>query len=139
MITQSKSTAAKGMLASLALGAMLCGSADAAPLEFKTLILLNNWERYSVDTGVPAVALDSSNVVHLKGAMFQATGSNAFPFLIPPKFRPNRIVFVSVDLINGRSGRLGIQPNGTVFVQAAGTFSDAQNFTSLEGVTYSKN
>jgi hypothetical protein len=42
-----------------------------------------------------------------------------------------------VDLCNATNGRLFIQPSGVATVQAEnGTFSNAQCFTSLDGVSF---
>jgi hypothetical protein len=46
-------------------------------------------------------------------------------------------VYVPVDLCGATKGRLDIQPNGNVTVQAeGGTFSNAQCFTSLDGAWF---
>ncbi len=71
--------------------------------------------------------------------MKQTSGSVALAFTLAPKFRPSRDVYIHVNTLFGRPGRVNIHKNGDVFVQAAGTFDDAQGFTSLEGVSYSKN
>jgi hypothetical protein len=117
---------------------LLFGSALAAPLPYQNLTLLNGWEQYSPQTGIPKVTIDQHNVVHLKGAISQGSGSAAGVFVLPLKYRPNRIVYVPVTLLNGAFGRLIIETTGTVSVQAASAQSDAQQFTSLEGVTFSK-
>jgi hypothetical protein len=42
-----------------------------------------------------------------------------------------------VDLCNATNGRLSIQHNGVVTVEAqGGTFSNAQCFTSLDGASF---
>jgi hypothetical protein len=109
---------------------------SAAPLQYTGLALINNWHPYSAATRAPAGALDASNTVHLKGAIHQSSGNDGHPFVLPLALRPNKIVYVPIDLINGNGGRLVIQPNGVVSEQAAGVFANAQFFTSLEGVTY---
>jgi hypothetical protein len=45
-------------------------------------------------------------------------------------------VFVPIDLCGGTKGRLFIQPTGEVVVAAQTAFTDAQCFTSLEGVSF---
>ena len=73
--------------------------------------------------------------MHLKGAI--AGGTSSVAFTLPTVFRPGQAVYVPVDLCNGTNGRLFIQTNGVVSVQPeGGTFSDAQCFTSLDGVNY---
>jgi hypothetical protein len=116
----------------------IAGAATAEPLDYTRLNLLNGWARYSLDTRLPSVALDSNNVVHLRGAISQASGDSAIVFVLPTMYRPQSTVYVAVGLINAKPGRLIIHNDGTVFVQSAGSYSDAQGFTSLEGVTYPK-
>jgi hypothetical protein len=43
---------------------------------------------------------------------------------------------VPADLCNAANGRLDIQSNGTVTVQAENSFSAAQCFTSLDGISF---
>ena len=57
--------------------------------------------------------------MQLKGAI-ATTGTNAVPFVLPKPFRPETNVYVAVNLCDGTNGRLWIQPNGTVTVQAGG-------------------
>jgi hypothetical protein len=45
---------------------------------------------------------------------------------------------VKVDLCNAHNGRLYIHTDGVVTVQAETAFSDAQCFTSLEGVFFAQ-
>ncbi len=139
MITKSENGAAPAALIGFAVAVAFCGSAAAAPLTFQVLPLKSTWQSYSPSTATPSAALDSNNVVHLKGAMTQVAGQNdAAVMTLQVKFRPGRAVYIPVDMFNGKAGRLDIYPDGTVFVEAADMFSDAQSFTSLEGVTYSK-
>jgi hypothetical protein len=102
---------------------------------FTPLTLLNGWANYSSTTASPA-ARTISGVVHLQGAI-ATTGTNPVPFVLPSAFRPAATVYVPVDLCDATNGRLQIEPNGTVTVEA-GNFNNAQCFTSLEGVSYAK-
>ena len=70
--------------------------------------------------------------------MYEATGNNPVVFILPAKFRPNNYVYVPVNLLDSATGRLAIFPDGSVYIVAANP-SDAQTFTSLEGVTYPRN
>jgi hypothetical protein len=67
-----------------------------------------------------------------------AGGTTGVIFTLPPAFRPPTAAFVAVDLCNATNGRLIIQANGVVTVQQeTGTpFSNAQCFTSLDGVSF---
>jgi hypothetical protein len=141
MKTRFMALAAKPLLIAIVLLAPLCGSASAAPLVWKTLQLVNAWETYSQFSGDPAGAVDRNGIVHLKGAMFQVQVKGVqetLAFVLPPKLRPSRTVYVPVTLIVGRPGRLNITPDGLVNVQSGGAFNDAQQFTSLDGVTFAK-
>ncbi len=139
MIDPVQRRAAKAMLASAALSLALCGTAAAAPLQYQNLALLNDWEQYSPATGKAQAAIDANNVVHLRGAIDQVFPANSsHAFTLPVKFRPDRFVYVPVNLSNGGFGRLNINSDGTVSVQSATANSVAQDFTSLEGVTFPK-
>ncbi len=112
---------------------------SGAPLQYNALALINGWHAYDNTTRTPSGAIDANNIVHLKGAIHQSLGANSpRPFVLPPALRPDKIIFVPIDCINGKPGRLMIKPDGTVTERAAGDFINAQLFTSLEGVSYPK-
>jgi hypothetical protein len=74
--------------------------------------------------------------VQFKGAI-ATTGSSPVPFTLPSTFRPTLAVFVPVDMCNATNGRLQIEPDGVVTVEAeGGTFINAVCFTSLDGVSF---
>lgn len=100
---------------------------------FDSVTLENGWFGGAFGTEQPGV-LDDSGILHFKGAV--SSGSAARIFTLPQRFRPLAEVFVPVDLCNGATGSLRIGPNGTVGINATGPFSDAQCFTSLEGVSF---
>jgi hypothetical protein len=111
---------------------------STVPLAYTTLTLQNGWTGGPFSTRIPAVAKDSFGIVHFKGAM-ATSGTNPTAFTLPLAFRPSGTVYVTVDLCNANKGRLVISTNGVVFVEAEnGTFSNAQCFTSLDGVGFSK-
>jgi hypothetical protein len=101
---------------------------------FKSLTLLNGWQDYG--SGVAKAEVKNINgIVHFKGAI--AGGSNDEPFVLPSGFRPAKLVYVPVDLINGTNGRLVIYPDGLVYIEAEdGSLSNAQGFTSLDGAWF---
>jgi hypothetical protein len=104
---------------------------------FSALTLQNGWTNAPFGTR-NAAARVISGFVHLEGAIAN-TGSSSAVFTLPSAFRPATAVYVPVDLCNSSNGRLFIQHSGVVIVQAeSGTFSNAQCFTSLEGVTFAK-
>lgn len=99
------------------------------------LVPLNDWSGAPYRTSEPAATL-VSGVVHLQGAI-TANGSNSqWVFTLPPAFRPATDVYVPVDLCNSTNGRLLIQPDGVVVVQADNSLSDAKCFTSLDGASF---
>jgi hypothetical protein len=104
---------------------------------FTALTLINGWTNAPFATS-NAAAANAFGGVYFKGAIATA-GTIAQPFLLPPRFRPVTNVYVNVDLCNATKGRLFIQTNGAVTVQAeGGTFSNAQCFTSLDGVSFTQ-
>jgi hypothetical protein len=104
---------------------------------FTALTLQNGWTNAPFSTSDAAVRT-LSGIVHFKGAI-NTSGTNAVPFTLPAAFRPATNVFIPVDLCNATNGRLDIQNNGTVTVEAEdGTFTNAQCFTSLDGVSFAK-
>jgi hypothetical protein len=102
---------------------------------FSALTLLNGWSNAPSRN---AAVEDLGGIVHLEAAI--NNGANALAFTLPAAFRPTAAVYVPVDLCNSTNGRLFIQPDGTVQPAGrGGTFSNAQCFTSLEGVSYALN
>jgi hypothetical protein len=97
------------------------------------LSLANGWSSSPYGTR-PAAARVDNGVVRLQGAI--ANGSSSYPFTLPVGSRPLTTQYIPVDLCNAAKGRLIIYTNGTVEIQAYGSFSDAQCFTSLEGVSF---
>jgi hypothetical protein len=82
-----------------------------------------------------AVAAQTANgIVRLQGAI--ATGSNASAFTLPVGMRPSTNVYVTADMCSATKGRVLISSSGTVTPQAQGAFTNAQCFTSLEGVSF---
>ena len=102
---------------------------------FSQLTLQNGWAAPGEGGRTPAAKL-VGGIVRLEGQMHTA-GSNAFAFVLPPSFRPATTIYVEVDLFFANKGRLEIEPDGTVIVQAEGnTFVNAANNTSLEGAWF---
>ena len=101
---------------------------------FTKLTLKNGWVNYGFGTASPA-ARKISGIVHLEGAM-RTKGLNQVAFTLPPGDRPALRVFVPIDLCGGANGDLFIQ-GGSVYVEAeGGVWSNAQCFTSLDGVSF---
>jgi hypothetical protein len=123
-----------------ATNATTANKANTLPaLSFTTLTLQNGWTGAPFGTRTPAVALDAQKVVHLEGAVSQTGTYNAVVFTLPAADRPSAHVYLDVDMCNAKSGRLSIDgASGQVEIQVGGSSaaSDAQCFTSLEGVTF---
>jgi hypothetical protein len=101
------------------------------------LTLENGWTGGAFNTANPAVD-NIGGIVHFVGAMSTA-GSNPVPFVLPVNYRPFATVRVKVDLCNAANGEMVITPDGTATINAeGGTFSNAQCFTSLDGVSFAR-
>jgi hypothetical protein len=104
------------------------------PGGIRPLTPINGWTKTSLSTANPQ-AVNSFGLVLFKGAI-ATSGTNVVAFTLPNSFRPVTNVYLPVDLCSGKKGRLYIQPNGDVTVMAQSSFSDAQCFTSLDGVSF---
>ena len=105
-----------------------------AVVGFSPITPINGWTNAPFSTS-NAKAGNVYGIVYFKGAI-ATSGTNAVAFTLPVAFRPVTSVYVPVDLCNATKGRLLIQTNGSVTVQAESTFSDAQCFTSLDGASF---
>jgi hypothetical protein len=103
---------------------------------FKTLSLVNGWVDYGGGTA-QAKAKISSGVVYLQGGI-QTSGPDSDAFVMPSSMTPATNVYVPVDLCGGAKGRIVFTPDGFASVQSETSFSKAQCFTSLEGVSFVK-
>lgn len=108
-------------------------SDQTSPSAAEPLTLINNWVAQPFVTFSPTVT-DFGGVIRLSGAI--RNGTSDIIAIMPPKFRPRVDVHVPVDLCVGKKGRLAIHANGNLRIVAGVSFSDAQCFTSLEGVAY---
>jgi hypothetical protein len=95
--------------------------------------LANGWVGMPFQTRNPCFK-NISGVVHMLGAV--ASGTAGPIFTLPAGFRPAKDTYVEADLCGATKGRVLIQPSGVVSAQSQGAFSNAQCFTSLEGVTF---
>jgi hypothetical protein len=102
---------------------------------FTNLALLNGWSNSPFGTR-PAAARVINGFVRLEGAVNAGTAGGLFT--LPAGFRPGTPVYVPVDLCDAKKGRLLVLADGSVSVQTFGPLSDAQCFTSLEGVSFPK-
>lgn len=110
-------------------------SGSRSATTFTPITLAAGWTNAPFNTNLAGVNLTSS-IVQLRGAI-ATTGTDAVAFTLPAGFRPSSDVYAPVNLCGGSKGRLYIQPSGVTTVQAeGGTWSNAQCFTSLEGVSF---
>jgi hypothetical protein len=100
---------------------------------FTPLTLMNNWAQYNAR---PVAAKNINGTIRLSGAV--ANGTSGTIFDLPTAMSPPSDLFLPVDLCGGAKGRLYITPGGLATVVAS-NFSDAQCFTSLEGVQFALN
>ena len=101
---------------------------------YTAMTVRNGWTNAPFGTR-NAAARTISGVVHLEGAI-ATTGVQTTAFTLPAGMRPSTDVYVPVDMCNAANGRLLIYHGGRVDVEPEGPFSDAQCFTSLEGVSF---
>jgi hypothetical protein len=107
------------------------------PTSFTGLTLHNGWMNAPYGAAKAAVR-NISGIVHFRGAIW-TMGTNPDPFILPAQFRPAKTVYIPADLCNGNNGRLVIQPDGAVVVQAENEdFAQAACFTSLDGVSFAR-
>ena len=100
---------------------------------YSGVVLENGWTSAPFSTRAPQVKNDFG-IIRMQGAIAGGTATKAFT--LPAGFRPSTMVYVDVDMCGAAQGRVIVFPSGEVDVQAAGAFSDAQCFTSLEGVSF---
>jgi hypothetical protein len=101
---------------------------------FTCLPLLNGWTGMPFSTRNPCVKNDVG-VIRLLGAVATSSGTGAF-IQLPVGMRPSADTYVETDLFGGAQGRVLVQSSGFVFAQSKGSFSQAQGFTSIEGVFF---
>jgi len=104
-----------------------------APAGSTPLTLVNGWVGAPFGTSPPSAAI-VDGMVHLKGAI--SSGTNSLAFTLPAGMRPAGSIYLNTGLLVARKGRLSIAADGSVFVSAEDLFSDAQSFTSLDGVKF---
>jgi hypothetical protein len=95
--------------------------------------LVNGWVNAPYGTR-SVMYKNDDGILRLQGAV--ADGTDGVLFTLPPALWPSHIVYVNIDLCNAAQGRVFAQTDGAVIVQAQNSFSDAQCFSSLEGVSF---
>lgn len=97
------------------------------------LATLNNWTSAAFGTRASKAAV-SGPTIHLVGGV--TGGDTSLVTVLPEGLRPNATVYVRTNLCGAAPGRLIIEPNGEVRAASPDTFTDAQCFTSLDGVSF---
>ena len=101
------------------------------------LQLQNGWFGAPTATSLPSVE-EVNGIVQFRGAI--AGGVSPTVFSLPRSLTPSTTVFIPVDLCNSTNGRLQIEIDGTVIVQAENNaFENAQCLTSLDGASFALN
>src|SRR5204862_8214040 len=104
---------------------------------FTALTLQNGWVSYvgNPPTRTPAVA-NINGIVRFLGGL--ASGSNAVAFSVAASLAPSGVAYVTVDEYLAAEGRFIFNSTGTATPESQNVFTDAQQFTSLEGVWYAQ-
>ena len=114
----------------------------AGPTPAAKLPLVNGWQSgltqywYTADPGITV----SSGVVHLSGSVVNMPATSPFFATLPEFARPAHDLYIKItvgtSITEADTGTLLIEPDGTM--QAYSIPSGlAQNFTSLDGISYS--
>jgi hypothetical protein len=74
-------------------------------------------------------------IIRFSGSVGNGTTSTVFT--LPTNMEPSHAVYVAIDMCGAKAGRMIVQTNGQVSVQAEGAFSTAQCFSSFEGASFS--
>jgi hypothetical protein len=101
---------------------------------FTALTPLNGWTGAPFYTRKPAVS-NASGIVRFQGAV-ATSGTTTTIFTLPAAFRPTAQVWIPVTLCDSAGGRVVVQTDGTMYVEAETKVTDATCFTSLDGVTF---
>ena len=104
---------------------------------FTAVTLQNGWVSYvgTPPTRTPAVA-NINGIVRFIGAI--STGTNTAAFTLAASLAPTGTVYVTADEYLAAEGRMIFQATGTASPDYQNVFTDAQQFTSLEGVWYAQ-
>jgi len=103
---------------------------------YTCLSAINGWTGMPFSTRNPCVKNDNG-IIRLLGSVATSTGATGPVIQLPVGMRPPTNTYVEADLFGGTQGRVLIQSTGFVSAQSEGPFSNAQGFTSLEGVLFS--
>jgi len=106
-------------------------------LEWHNFNLLNEWvSANGAGLRTPAWAIDAEGTLHLRGAI--KDGDTTSFARIPAAHRPSTTVYVTTSLAGAEPGQIVIDPTGYLQADYADTFQDAIDFTTLDGVSWTK-
>jgi hypothetical protein len=101
---------------------------------FRPMTLSTTWKNSPYSTHRAGAAL-VNGFVYLRGAV--SAGSSSTLFTLPTGYRPSHKVYLPINLVNSKKGRLIIETSGVVSVYPeSGSMADAYNFTSLDGASF---
>jgi hypothetical protein len=107
-----------------------------ANASFGILTPANGWTWSPYNTNYAGYT-KAHNTVFLRGALVNpSTSASSTLFTLPAGYAPSANVYVPTNLLGAAKGRLVIDTSGNVRVEAAASYSDATQFTSLDGVSF---
>jgi hypothetical protein len=109
-------------------------SATFATTDLQPLTPLNGWSGAPFQTHAPAFS-NIGGIIRFQGAL-STGGTDPNALLLPNGSRPATLVYIPIDLCASKKGRLAVQPDGRVFVESPGGWSNAQCFSSLDGASF---
>ncbi|MGH6789407.1 MAG: hypothetical protein ACRECC_06955 [Pseudolabrys sp.] len=129
-----RSLATFGLLTMAGVGASTPAQATGG-LIWHPLKLINGWSSYY---RAPAIAADpATKLIYLRGSIQQTSGTDHHAFSVAPIYRPGTYTYLVATNINVTTGRIRIDPTGQVMIEGDPQ-SNAQGFTSLEGLYYTR-
>jgi hypothetical protein len=103
------------------------------------LALINGWKsaQPTYGTGDPSYSV-KNGVVHLSGSLLQPSAGGQMFAILPQAARPTNYLYIKTEVYSGSTANTGtvvITPNGEMYAYSL-TASEAQQYTSLAGVSY---
>jgi hypothetical protein len=95
--------------------------------------LVNGWASRAFGSGFVRFRNDNG-VIRFKGATSGGTATKILT--LPPAFKPATNVWMYVDTVSAKRGRLLVTPDGSVYVDPPSQLADAQGFLSFEGAEF---
>ena len=113
------------------------GAAVARALPaWRNIRLLNGWQNGGWNSYQLSYYKDSGRVVHLRGSAATAGDPSLPAFVMPPGARPSHTLWLSVYAVNGQSGGLQIDPDGTAWLFDHYDDTLVSSYASVDGVSF---